>query len=98
MIGAAAVSNAQHGGVAVGEARLLERLTDRLARDWPQFNRSEIAHIVSEHLASFSDASIRDYVPVLVERATDEDLQRRSHAQGPIAHGPLWTRGGEPHP
>ncbi len=97
MIRAAAVPNAERGGVAVGEARLLERLTDRLARDWPQFDPNEIADLVSEHVARFGDASIRDYVPVLVERATDEDLQRRSRNQALIAQGPLWTRGGKPH-
>ena len=79
-------------GVAAGQTHLVERLTDRLALDWPDFERVDIARTVSEHLATFNGASVRDYVPVLVERATDEDLRRRGHTRRQIGHGPLWTR------
>ena len=73
------------------EARLIDRLIGRLATDWPEFGPDEIARTVHKHLSAFDRSTVRDYVPVLVERASDEELRNRAH-RAPTEHGPLWTR------
>ena len=80
------------GDQAAGEARLIDRLINRLATDWPQFDKGDISETVHRHLAEYDSSAVRDYVPVLVERAVDEELQQRTDGDKPEAHGPLWTR------
>jgi hypothetical protein len=85
-----ASSNATHSQEAA-EARLIDRLIGRLATDWPEFGPDEIARTVQRQLAAFDRSTVRDYVPVLVERTCDEELRNRAH-RAPTEHGPLWTR------
>jgi hypothetical protein len=73
------------------ETHLIDRLIGRLATDWPEFGADEIARTVHRHLAAFDRSTVRDYVPVLVERASDDELRNRAH-RAPTEHGPLWTR------
>ncbi len=73
------------------EAHLIDRLIGRLATDWPEFGADEIARTVHKHLAAFDQSTVRDYVPVLVERASDKELRTQAH-RAPTDHGPLWTR------
>ncbi len=51
------------------EAQALASVIDRLAQRFPERPRSEVEEIVSEELNALSDGPIRDYVPILVERA-----------------------------
>jgi hypothetical protein len=73
------------------EANLIDRLIGRLATDWPEFDADEIARTVHKHLSTFDRSTVRDYVPVLVERASDDELRNRAD-RAPTEHGPLWTR------
>ena len=86
------VAGMQTGAAPTGEGHLIDRLIERLSLDWPEFERSDVSQTVRAHLANFRGATVRDYLPVLVERAAGDDLRHRSHAAGPIGHGPLWTR------
>jgi hypothetical protein len=83
-------TNAMHSQEAA-EAHLIDRLIGRLDTDWPEFGADEIARTVHRHLAAFDRSTVRDYVPVLVERASDEELRNRTH-RAPTERGPLWTR------
>jgi translation initiation factor 2 alpha subunit (eIF-2alpha) len=51
------------------EARALMEVMDRLAERFPDKDRSAIEQIVAEEHELLDDGPIRDYVPVLVERA-----------------------------
>lgn len=63
------------------EPEALLALTDRLAERFPEHQRSIIEQVVAEEHALFDDGPIRDYVPVLVERAAK---LRLSHAGLPL--------------
>jgi hypothetical protein len=51
------------------EARALMEDMDRLTERFPEKERSAIEQIVAEEHELLDDGPIRDYVPVLVERA-----------------------------
>jgi hypothetical protein len=51
------------------EARALMAVMDRLAERFPDKDRSSIEQIVAEEHELLDEGRIRDYVPVLVERA-----------------------------
>jgi hypothetical protein len=51
------------------EARALMAVMDRLVEHFPDQDRSAIEQIVAEEHEQLDEGRIRDYVPVLVERA-----------------------------
>lgn len=51
------------------EARALMSVVDRLAERFPEEQRSTIEDVVVEEHSSLDEGPIRDYVPLLVERA-----------------------------
>ena len=59
---------------AIGEVR--ERLRSRYAGRSPK----EISSVVDQAAAKFSTARIRDFVPILVERISKDELNRRVSA------------------
>ena len=58
------------------EARALMEVMNRLAERFPDKDRSAIEQIVAEEHELLDDGPIRDYVPVLVERAARLRLSR----------------------
>jgi hypothetical protein len=64
------------------EPEALLALTDRLAERFPAYHRSVIEQVVAEEHATFDDGHIRDYVPLLVERAAKLRLAHASHVAG----------------
>lgn len=59
------------------EARALMTVIDRLTERFPNEQRSVIENIVAEEHELLDDGPIRDYVPVLVERAAKLRLAHR---------------------
>ena len=51
------------------EARALMAVVERLAERFPNEQRSVIEDVVAEEHGSLDEGRIRDYVPILVERA-----------------------------
>ncbi|MFP5367180.1 MAG: three-helix bundle dimerization domain-containing protein [Actinomycetes bacterium] len=72
------------------EARALMAIIDRLAARFPHEQRSVIEDVVAEEHALLDDGPIRDYVPVLVERAAK---LRLAHSQ-PDRLGQVAPAGG----
>lgn len=58
------------------EVRALMAVIDRLAARFPDRERSIIEDVVAEEHELLDDGPIRDYVPVLVERAAKLRLAR----------------------
>lgn len=58
------------------EARALLAVIDRLAESFPDKQRSVIEDVVTEEHGSLANNPIRDYIPVLVERAAKLRLTR----------------------
>ena len=54
----------------------LNRVTARLAQQFPELSAEQIEHAVRGEYARFHGAAIRDYVPILVERISREKLRR----------------------
>lgn len=57
------------------EAQALAAVIDRLASKFPEVPRTQVEEIVSDEYAALSDGPIRDYVPVLIERAAQLRLR-----------------------
>lgn len=56
------------------ERAALDRLIERLVQQFPELSREEITRAVHGRYADFDDSRVRDFVPVLVERAARRDL------------------------
>lgn len=63
---------------AFAETRELERLASRLQERFPAVAESEIRSVITDSMHLFDDASVRKFVPLLVERIAIETLRRRS--------------------
>lgn len=58
-----------------GEAQAVAAVIDRLAKKFPGTPRTQVEAIVAEEYSSLSKGPIRDYVPVLIERAAQLRLR-----------------------
>lgn len=56
-------------------SREVNRVTARLAQQFPELSAEQIEHAVHGEFARFHGAAIRDYVPILVERTSREKLR-----------------------
>lgn len=74
---------------AVEEARALEHVRELLASRFPTLDPTTVRSVVVEVHASL-DGPVRDYVPLLVERASRDRLRAMaSHASSPgVARSP----------
>ena len=57
------------GMISEPETQALLAVVDRLAKRFPDTQRSVIEDVVADEHSYLDDGPIRDYVPVLVERA-----------------------------
>ena len=57
------------------EAEAMARVVERLRQQFPEVPPDAIDAIVNGHYEAFDGRPVRDFVPVLVERATRADLQ-----------------------
>lgn len=64
------------------ETQALADVVDRLAERFPGEPRSVIEDAVAHEHSLFDEGRIRDYVPILVERAAKRRLVRRQLAPG----------------
>jgi len=61
------------------EAAAIAGVVERLAQRFPAHARDEVARCVQERYESFAGSRIRDFVPVLVERAAGRELSGLTH-------------------
>lgn len=57
------------------ESVALEHAADRLSARFPEVAREDIDRLVDEHREEYEDASVRDFVPVLVEHDVKAELR-----------------------
>jgi hypothetical protein len=62
------------------EADVIRHVTERLRRQFPELSDEQVSAAVAGRYAEFDNASIRDFLPVLVERSVRERLA----SQGPF--------------
>lgn len=66
------------GGVGnVSEVTLIEQVVDRLAATYPELPREDVAQTVADIHNRFQHSTIREFVPLLVERRARAELSRR---------------------
>jgi hypothetical protein len=63
--------NRQRG---TSEQDALRHVAARLAQQFPELSAKEIDRAVTGHYTAFEHSPIRDFVPMLVERATRQQL------------------------
>ena len=58
------------------EQDAIRHVVTRLTRQFPHVPIADIERIVHGHHSMFADRPVRDFVPMLVERASRADLRR----------------------
>ena len=85
-----------------GEAEAMARVVERLCQQFPEVPPDALEAVVNGHYEAFDGRPVRDFVPVLVERATRADLEAgiespapsdrsRPHAKPPSVTGQTPT-------
>ena len=59
------------------EERAIEQVRDRLQARFSERSRTDVAAIVDVVTRSFGSARIRDFIPLLVERISRDELNHR---------------------
>lgn len=63
---------------AQAEHEAIRRVAQRLARQFPELPAEEVERAVHGKYETFTDSAVRDFVPVLVERASRGRLAERA--------------------
>ncbi|MWB98713.1 hypothetical protein GB864_09160 [Agromyces sp. MMS17-SY077] len=58
-----------------GEARSVADVVERLATKYPEVDRAEVERIVRTEHHEFDGKPVRDFVPVLVEKAAKKQIK-----------------------
>lgn len=76
----AAISRRTHH--SINEAEAMSRVMRRLRQQFPEIPNEAIEHAVHGHYEDFDGRPVRDFVPILVERAAGDDLARGNGTSG----------------
>jgi hypothetical protein len=60
---------------ATSEAEAIDRVTHRLRQQFPELPAETVETSVHEHHQVFDGRPVRDFIPILVERATRTELR-----------------------
>lgn len=53
----------------------VDAVVDELTRRYPEYPRRAIESLVRRHAATFRDAAVRTYLPILVRRCAETELR-----------------------
>lgn len=67
---------------AQAEREAIRHVTQRLTKQFPELSTDEIERTVNGKYESLASSPVRDFVPVLVEKATRRRLAERTHRFG----------------
>jgi hypothetical protein len=67
---------------AGAEQDAIRQVAARLAQQFPELPAAEVEQAVYGKYETFGDSSVRDFVPVLVERASRQRLSEQRARQG----------------
>jgi hypothetical protein len=62
----------------ISEQEAIRQVATRLAQQFPELSAEEVDQAVRGQYDKFGESPIRDFVPVLVERATRQQLYDRA--------------------
>jgi hypothetical protein len=67
---------------AASEAEAISRVVQRLREQFPEVPLDALEEVVNGHYEAFDGRPLRDFVPILVERATRADLEAGIESSG----------------
>lgn len=73
---------AANSGRSSAEEAAIRQVVSRLAQQFPELSADDIDRAVNGQYDRFRSSPIRDFVPVLVERATRRQLSQREGPRG----------------
>jgi hypothetical protein len=77
------MAKAADSGRARAEQAALRQVVARLSQQFPELSADDINRAVHGQYDKFNDRPIRDFVPVLVERATRQQLTQHQARRRP---------------
>ncbi|WP_208858819.1 three-helix bundle dimerization domain-containing protein [Cryobacterium zongtaii] len=85
------------------ETQAIDQVIDRLSQRFPSLEREHIADVVQDEHEHLAEGSVRDFVPVLVEKAAKRRLKQeaketRTMVEQPEALAPLPEGDPDPDP
>ncbi|MET0713641.1 MAG: hypothetical protein ABW091_15470 [Microbacterium sp.] len=66
------------------ETQAIDQVISRLAERFPSLERDHIAGVVNEELHELDGGRVRDFVPVLVEKASKKRLKKEAKATSAV--------------
>jgi hypothetical protein len=82
-------------GVPQEERAQIDAVERRLAQNYADLSHDHVAGVVQHVHARFNQSSVRDYVPLLVERRAREELSKSTACQAVIAKAGRAVAGSE---
>ena len=70
------------------ETQAIDQVIDRLAERFPSLEREHIAGVVADEHAQLDAGRVRDFVPVLVEKAAKKRLKKEAKESGAVVELP----------
>ncbi|WP_205750249.1 three-helix bundle dimerization domain-containing protein [Cryobacterium sp. SO1] len=70
------------------ETQAIDQVIDRLAQRFPSLERDHIASVVQDEHEQLEDGRVRDFVPVLVEKAAKNRLKKEAKESGAVVQRP----------
>jgi hypothetical protein len=70
----------------IGDSRerdAIRQVAERLARQYPELPSGEVEQAVYRAYGTFDESPVRDFVPVLVERASRRELTEQRRREQP---------------
>jgi hypothetical protein len=58
------------------EKQVIDQLADKLVHIYPVVDPGEVSRVVHEEHARYEGSSVRDFIPLLVERHAKEELAK----------------------
>ena len=76
-------------GVPQEERAQIDAVERRLAQKYAEFSHDNVAAVVQHVYAGFNQSTVRDYVPLLVERRAREVMARSAAVRAAVAEVPM---------
>jgi len=95
MSGSTSRNSGRHGA---SEAEAISRIVQRLREQFPEVPSDALEEVVHGHYEEFDGRPVRDFVPVLVERATRADLEAGIESPAPVDPSTRHAAEGDGHP
>ncbi|MBN9214441.1 MULTISPECIES: three-helix bundle dimerization domain-containing protein [unclassified Microbacterium] len=67
-------------GTELNEDDMIEEIVDRLTEKYAALGGDRVREVVNHHRVALDSAKVRDFLPVLIERASKDQLKAEAKA------------------